>query len=57
MKQFEIIFTETVKSRIVVRANSLEEADQMFDDGKVNFSEAEELDRWDAGIDESKELK
>lgn len=57
MKQFEIIFTETVKSRVIVKANSLEEADKMFDDGEVNFSEAEELDRWDAGIDTSKELK
>ena len=52
MAKFEVFFTETVRSKVVIEANSIEEVEELFNDGDYNGHEAQELDSWEAEIEE-----
>lgn len=55
--EFEIIFTETVRSRIYIKAEDEEEARRLFNEGEYNGNEARELEAYDAEIETINDLE
>lgn len=56
MKQYEIIFTETVRSKVVIDANSLDEAEEMWANGEYHLDNVREIESYDVEIEEIEEI-
>lgn len=56
MPKFEVFFTNTTKSKVVIEADDIEKAQESFYKGHFDESKVEEIESWESDITEIEEL-